>query len=505
MTKKGLLSPSPRVRLDFVKEDGKNLIILFSFGLVLKLYAFSQIYMISIDGAIQYIPVAKLFYQDDYFQALLQPQLPLYPFLIAIFSHITGDFELAGQLVSIFFSLLAILPLYFIGKFLFGSRSGFWTTVLYLINPLMLHSSVDVLKEGLLIFLFLSLVYCSVRYVQGGEGQCLIWTIVFAAVGALVRLNILVVLMVMGAWLGYGILHGRLRERKLTYHYLWVFVSILGAIVVFVVAVIWGCDFLTTRKVYSVVQDVFNNWFGYQRLGLLSIGLQCLAIVGRFIEKTYPLPFLLALFGLGWRVKSREFSVAERYLAFLIGVFIIILFPILYPSGRYHLPSIFLLYLWAGFGFIKIRELIEKRFSKYPRLTAVIPVVILLGTMLPISLQPQRLDKIGRKEVGFWLQGQSPSSPVMLTNIPRVAYYSGGKLVSIPPQATPEKIVRKGIKESIDYLVIEEKGSRVSGSFAPFEKKGELELVHRHPYGDKGRVIYIYKLRKKMNRPRKAS
>jgi Gpi18-like mannosyltransferase len=111
-------------RLDVKKEDRKNLIILLSFGLVLRLYAFSQIYMISNDGAFQYIPVAKLFYQGDYFQALLQPQLPLYPFLIAIFSHITGDFELAGQLISIFFSLLAVLPLYLIGKFLFGPRAG---------------------------------------------------------------------------------------------------------------------------------------------------------------------------------------------------------------------------------------------------------------------------------------------------------------------------------------------------------------------------------------------
>ena len=69
------MSPS----FDFQQEDRRNLIILLSFGLILKLYAFSQIYMISTDGALQYLPVAKLFYQGEYLQALSQPQLPLYP------------------------------------------------------------------------------------------------------------------------------------------------------------------------------------------------------------------------------------------------------------------------------------------------------------------------------------------------------------------------------------------------------------------------------------------
>src|SRR4030042_5428578 len=188
-------------RLDVKKEDRKNLIILLSFGLMLRFYAFSQIYMIANDGAFQYIPVAKLFYPGEYLQALLQPQLPLYPFLISVLSHITGNFELSGQLISIIFSLLAVFPLYLIGRFLFGPRAGFWATILYLINPLMLHCSVDVLKEGVLIFLFFSSVYCSLRFLQEGSGRWLIWTVVFPAAGALVSMIALVLLVGLGVWL----------------------------------------------------------------------------------------------------------------------------------------------------------------------------------------------------------------------------------------------------------------------------------------------------------------
>jgi hypothetical protein len=482
---------------DFLlKEDRRHLIILFFVGFMLRIYAFTQIYMISNDGAFQYIPVAKLFYHGEYLQALLQPQLPLYPFLISLLSHVIGDFELAGQLVSIIFSLAALFPLYFIGRSLFGPRAGFWTAILYLINPLMLHCSVDVLKEGLLIFLFFSSVYCSLRFLQEGKRRWLLWTVVFAAAGVLVSIIALVVLVVMGVWLGYGSLRGRAKERELAYRYLWVALAVVGIVLFFLIPGVLGWEFLITKKPYKVIEDIFYRWFVAEWPSLYQIGQSSLAIVGRFIEKAGALPFNLALFGLGWRVKVKEFSSEERYLASLMVVLIICFFPFLYASGRYHLPAIFLLYLWAGFGFAKIRELVERRFTRYPRLAAVIPVIIFLGTILPLSLQSQRLDKIGHKEAGLWLRKQALSPPLILTDDPRVAYYAGGEYVLIPPEATPEEIIEKGRKEKADYLVTEGKGTAISDAFAPFEKKGALELVLRHPYGKKGRTMYVYKMKK---------
>jgi len=417
--------------------------------------------------------------------------------LISILTHLTGNFELAGQLISIIFSLAALFPLYLIGKSLFGPKAAFWTTILYLVNPLMLNCSVDVLKEGLLIFLFLSSVYCSLRFLKGRKIQWLIWTVVFAAAGSLVSMIALVVLVVMGAWLGgYGVLNGRVSERKLSYRYLWVALAIAGVILIFLIPGILGWEFLITKKPYKAVENIFHRWFISEWPSLSQLGERILYIVDRFIEKTYYLPLVLALFGVGWRVKEKEFSAEERYLASLMVVLIICFFPFLYASGRYHLPAIFLLYLWAGFGFVKLRELIDRRFTRHPRLAAIIPVMILLGTMISFSLQPQRLDKIGYKEAGVWLRKQVLSPPLILTDDPRVAYYAGGEYVLIPPAATPKEIIEKGKKEKADYLVVEEKGTEISEAFVPFEKKGALELVLRHPYGWKGRIVYVYKMKK---------
>jgi hypothetical protein len=85
---------------------------------------------------------------------------------------------------------------------------------------------------------------------------------------------------------------------------------------------------------------------------------------------------------------------------------------------------------------------------------------------------------------------------LILTDELRVAYYAGGTYLLIPPEARPEEIIAKGEKEKADYLVIEGKGTGISDAFAPFEKKGALELVLRHPYGWKGRIVYVYKMKK---------
>jgi hypothetical protein len=491
-------------RFDVKKEDWRNLLVLLAIGLMLRLYAFSQIYMISNDGAFQYIPVAKLFYQGAYLEALQQPQLPLYPFLISILSHVTGNFEVSGQLISIMFSLLAIFPLYLIGKSLFGPRPAFWTTMLYLTNPLMLHCSVDVLKEGLLIFLFFSSVYYSLRFLQEGSGRWLIWIVVFSAAGALVSMIALVVLVALGVWLGYGALRGRVKEKVLAYRYLWVVVAIAGITVIFFfIPGIINWEFWITKKPYKVIEGFFYRWFVAEWPGLAQIGERLLYIVDRFIEKTYYVPLPFAVFGLVWKVKTREFSAEERYLALLIGVLIVIFFPNLYASGRYHLPAIFLLYLLAGFGFAKVLELIGRRFTKYRRLAPVILMSILFGSMVSFSLQPQRLDKVGYKEVGLWLRKQT-LTPLIMTDDPRVAYYAGGEYIMITPGATPEEVVKKGIAERADYLVIEERRTEGSGAFAPFEKKGVLKLILRHPDGNKRRTIYVYTMKKAITPSQKA-
>ncbi|MFX0202023.1 MAG: glycosyltransferase family 39 protein [Candidatus Hodarchaeota archaeon] len=475
---------------DISKEDKQNLIILFIVGLVLKLFAFSQIYLISNDGAFQYLPVARLFYEGKYLQALSQPQLPVYPFFISLLTHVTGNPELSGQLISIVFSLLTIIPLYFLASSLFGALPAFWTGVFYLVNPLMLRTSVDVLKEGLVVFCFISSIYFSRRFLSEGRAKWFVWTIVFSLFGALARITVLSVLIALLVWLTFQNLRGRIKDHKIVSQHLWVPLLLIGIVLIFVIPGILGWEVLAGKKYYGVLKDMMANW-----PHLSDMGQKFVLALRQLIETTCAIPCALAFIGLGFRVKTRDFSTDERYLLFvmipIVGSFLV------RDSARYLLPAIFLLYLWAGFGFVKVRDLIDSKYTRHPRFNAVVVVTVVLLTIVPISLRPQRLHKIGRKEVGLLLQEQCPSPPLILTNIPRVAYYARGSYIRINDKTMPTKrIVQLGKDSKADYIVVEAKRGEVEviNYLASVEQEGIIALLLRYPYGKKGRVIYVYRL-----------
>jgi asparagine N-glycosylation enzyme membrane subunit Stt3 len=140
------------------RNDWQYISVLLGIGFLTRMVFFSQIYLISND-AFQYVPMAKLFAWGEYREVLYQHQLPLYPYLIAVFSKITGNFEISGQIISIITSILAVIPLFLLGKSIFGETAAFWSGIFYFLNPEMLQRSVDVLKETLLIFLLFSAVF----------------------------------------------------------------------------------------------------------------------------------------------------------------------------------------------------------------------------------------------------------------------------------------------------------------------------------------------------------
>ena len=83
-----------------VKNEKIDLAILLLTSLILSTYLFFRTYIISTDGAFQYIPMAKHFASGLFSKGLGEyGQQPLYPFFVALVSHLVADFEVAGKLV----------------------------------------------------------------------------------------------------------------------------------------------------------------------------------------------------------------------------------------------------------------------------------------------------------------------------------------------------------------------------------------------------------------------
>ena len=76
-----------------VKNEKLELFSLFLISLLLSIYLFFQTYVLSLDGAFQYIPIAKDFASGFFRKALSHNQQPLYSLIVAFVSRWVPDFE----------------------------------------------------------------------------------------------------------------------------------------------------------------------------------------------------------------------------------------------------------------------------------------------------------------------------------------------------------------------------------------------------------------------------
>ena len=131
-------------------------------------------------------------------------------------------------------------------------------------------------------------------------------------------------------------------------------------------------------------------------------------------------------------------------------------------SGRHVLPLVVISFYWMSMGIGEVREriygwIVSKRDGVFSwnlsrRVLVVILAVIALS-ILPKTLKPQGVDKLGGKIAGIWIKENSgKKAPVIMTNIPQVAYYAMGNPIRLPK--TPYKKIISSAKIKVDYLVI---------------------------------------------------
>jgi 4-amino-4-deoxy-L-arabinose transferase-like glycosyltransferase len=193
----GLPQDVPFHGLFMIQNEKFGLSILFLISFLLSTYLFFQTYVISIDGAFQYIPVAKLFVSGAYKDAIHHGRIqPLYAFLVALVSRWVADFELAGKSVSSFFGILIILPVYFLGKQIFDKKIAFVSALLFTIHPYIRRFSADVLKESAYLFFLALGIWFAWKTIESGKKYPYLFIPLFSAIAYLVRPDGLEILLV---------------------------------------------------------------------------------------------------------------------------------------------------------------------------------------------------------------------------------------------------------------------------------------------------------------------
>jgi len=135
------------------KRDLAHIAVLLAIGLVIGVYLIATTVLIAKDGVF-YIERAQQFTSDPI--NIIKRHPPGYPFLILIAHKFEGLFSsstsvqgwiYSAQAVTLLCRLLALIPLYFIGKLLVGSKNSFWALLILIFLPYPARIVCDVVRE----------------------------------------------------------------------------------------------------------------------------------------------------------------------------------------------------------------------------------------------------------------------------------------------------------------------------------------------------------------------
>ncbi len=500
-------------------DDNKNILILISLGLFIRVIAYPHTCLIALDGAFQYIPAAKLYAGGDFKEALNQLQAPLYPLLIGLLSRLGFPLEPAGRLISLVLGTLAIVPLYLLGNRLFkNSGISFLAGLLFAVHPYLVRFSVDVLKETSYIFFLVT----SLWLVWEALASKKLWLHLLAgtAIGlaCLTRADGVEIFILAGIWI---IISETLEPGKkyrriiVSLCFLSIFSFSLVAPYMWHIKQTTGEWNLSKKKKIEVLVGKENIGSGDNTNAVPTIRRYAggfLVLVSKSVKSFHPPLLILLIFGLIKRKvipyqRKEELFLASFFVFHLVLLYMIAVnynvfhngYPVLHTlSSRHALPMVVVSFFWMGMGILEIRGRIYgwmisgKNGSRSPNLSRniliIILAVIILG-ILPKTLKPQREDKLGHKIAGTWIKEHSLIEvPVIATNLPRVSYYAEGKLIRLSKISPDEIDSLKKMKAN--FLVIGDRGHGLPDFLKAWqtifqykERKGGRVMVYRLPSG----------------------
>ncbi len=136
-----------------------------------------------------------------------------------------------------------------------------------------------------------------------------------------------------------------------------------------------------------------------------------------------------------------------------------------------------------------------KEFLRSVWIVQLIILVIVVGVLLPKTLKPQGIDKLGVKKVGQWIRENSyKPSPAIFSASARNAYYAGGEHIQMGSVGDALSGARA---EKVDYILITLKEYKVIGKkLQQSIRNKQIVLVYKYPEENSlnKHKIFLYKV-----------
>lgn len=472
------------------KDDAVNLLILLFIASLLGVYLISTTVLIAQDG-VYYIERAQKFSSDP--SSVIVSHPPGYPFLIFITHKFVSLFSnspsaltwvYSAQSITLLCRLLAIIPLYFIGKLLVGSRNSFWALLILILLPYPARFGSDVLRDWPHI-LFLAMGFLFLLW-GVKQGKWWIFGIVglVAGLGCIIRPECVQLVVYSILWLLIRLLKPKCNMSRATLLCA-LFFLLIGFALPVAPYVIEAGRIIPTKLRHLVdspkeyVVSFFQaqseqevNIESHNRIySIVSLLGSITKAVGRLIGEIsdnlmyFFVPALLIGLYCRFRKQSGVTNIERFFVPFFIVLNVIIMILLYcsqgYISRRHCLPLVVCSILYVPIGLQILADWLSFRFSKgwignnpKPHLWFFILVAVGVAICLPKLVRPLHIEKQGYRDAAKWLKNNTGREDIVAVPDRRISFYAEreGLLYreSIPERAKYVVRIVKGENEELD-------------------------------------------------------
>ncbi len=404
--------------------------ILVIISLVIKVCIWSLSPVITPDGPV-YISQAEEFLRGNWQKGLsLHQNMFLYPLLIAGLGYAGMDLVFAGNLLSLIFSVMTIVPLFLLTRQLFDERVALWAGLAFAVSPGLNEFSVYVMRDPGFLCMFGWAAYFSSRSVSENDFKFFLLSLFFSLLAFLFRIEgiflpILLFLFVFFHATFYG-------EWRTDFIKKLLFLFCVGLLTIGGVSFYYGRDLANFNRlgyVVSSTEKVFkkgilsydpqirvqlqemerkitngsvdNDFAEIARENVRKIYL--LGLSENIQRVMYPAFFLLCIVGL---VLSRQYRKNNLLFLWLVSGYLFSnYFYLLHNSfieKRYVYAAIFLLFPWVGYGvdrfFIGL-----KKIHLLPQVTPILFVAVLFIIPAVDAATDVKMQLVSAKLAGEWI------------------------------------------------------------------------------------------------------
>ncbi len=495
------------------KQDFVRVAVLVAIALVIGVYLIATTVLISKDGVF-YIERAQQFASDPV--KIIKAHPPGYQFLIlaaykcaALFTDDSSVFTwiYSAQSVTLLCRLLALIPLYFMGKLLVGGKNSFWAILILIFLPFPTRIVCDVVREWPhLLFLVTGFFFLlwSAKY-----GKWWVFGLVglISGLGYLIRPESAQLIIYGLVWIVVSMFRPKLWDVSRGKNLLALALLFIGFAIPAVPYMNCTGKIIPKKvnrimKSFSVnalpdktdVPKVNTAGSNYNTAEIVhGKVLKALGEIFNTIGENLMWFFVPALIiGLYYRFRGN----AEREELILITAFIIVNMTMmvlrysyiqLTVSRRWSLPLIAFTVFYIPVGLRIIEKWMNKKSSHAkPKIDVeknrlswfVILLLIGVGICMPKLLRPVGIEKQGYRDAANWLRGNTAPTDIIAAPDRRIAFYAGRRGVrygkSVPEQAEYVARIVKDEDEKPEFN--ETVQERYSGWVDPRKKKKRIVI-----------------------------